>query len=174
MVFKIVRAGRKLRELHKAVEDEKEMHKYASKRNAKKIHPIAEDIDILKAEIDRLRFSREADVIYDIFADRENKSDEKAEETPETSPPFISVEDIMLDPERWSGKNVIIDGEMEFYSKNRKGENWHIFTDRTGVVTAVSERMHMYGPGTLFGVARHTHTGRNVFIEIKKFRSADR
>jgi hypothetical protein len=171
MVFKIVRAGRKIRDLHRTLDSEKHLHKYMSAREKKKDrHPLHEDIEILHKDVEWLRFSKKSSLYLQNLGEREKKEEELPESPGHETPlPYPFIEDIMLNPENWSGKNVIMEGDIEFYNRKKNGERWHIFSDPTGMVTAVSEKELRDGAGTLFGVAWQTKTGKQVFLEIKNF-----
>ena len=174
MVFKILRAGRKIHAVHRALENEHELKKYHNRlvERAKRVnrHPLMEDFEILKKEVEWLRFSEQANLYIQNLGSLAEKGKAKpGDARKEASPYFASIEDILMDPEKWSGKNVIIDGELEFYNRNKLGERWHIFNDGSGVVTAVSYKELREGSGTLFGIAHRTSAGRQVFMEIKNF-----
>jgi len=171
MVFKIVKSGRKVRSLHRSLRSELELKKYMAEREGKvDKHPLSEDVGILKKEVDWLRFSRESSLYLKGLAAQREKEEQPAE-IPVKEPSLLmpSIEDVLLDSEKWSGESVIIEGELEFYSRNKLGEHWHIFSDRSGMVTAVSGKELENGPGTLFGIARQTKAGKQVFLEIKNF-----
>lgn len=172
MVFNILRAGKKIRAVSKSLESELELLKYhAARENRPEKHPLAEDIDILHKQVEWLRFSKPAHLFLQDLKAEEQASAESAhsDESP-AQLPFATLSDILLDPGRFAGEPVIIEGELEFYSRNKSGESWHIFSDRGGIVTAVSDRELPAGHGTLFGIARRTDKGRQVFLEIKNFR----
>ena len=171
MVFKIVRAGRRIRALDSSLDSDLDLRRFLAEREAmKRKHPLHEDIEILKKDVEWLRFSEPADHFI--------KSVGKKEEAPE---PVIEdpgagekgllpqVEDVLLDKEGLVGESVIIEGDIEFYNRKKNGERWHIFSDHTGTVTALSTKELKNGSGTLFGVIRRTKAGRQTFLEIKNF-----
>ncbi len=171
MVFKILKAGRKIHALKRALESEKELKKYLAEMEEKRDrHTLLEDIAILNKEVEWLRFSQQACTHFESLT-APDKPNEEEPKLPEklTASPFASIGDILLDPEKWSDKNVIIEGEVEFYNRSKKGDRFHIFSDNTGTVTGVCENEIKNGFGTLFGIARQTQIGKQIFLEIKNF-----
>ena len=169
MVFKLVKSGMKIRELARGIQSDSEMEKYVEKRNMQaNKHTLQEDLDILNKYVDYLRFSRPASLTYDSPSVKEHEK-ERIESRGRTRFPLAFVSDVIENPERWSGHHVIIDGGLDFVSDNKKGEYWHRFSDHTGTVIAVGKEKLDGKTGTLFGVARHTSAGKQLFLEIKNF-----
>ncbi|UCD02691.1 MAG: hypothetical protein JSV63_02785 [Candidatus Aenigmatarchaeota archaeon] len=175
MVFKLIRAGRKLADLKKGLESSIELEKYMEKRkNIGNRHPLHEDIEILNKYIDYIRFSRPASLAYDAPPlEKEEDEHDILPKRGKTTLPIAYVQDVLLYPERWSGHHVIIDGELEHVNTNRKGERWHRFKDHTGTVIAMSRHEIKGNKGTLFGVARQTPAGKQLFLEIKNFHPSE-
>ena len=171
MVFKIVRAGRKVRALHHGLKSDKHLKKYhAEMLKRSDLHPLSEDIEIMQRDVDWLRFSEAGIAYLKSLVPKKNAPEPSPEsKEPDRSPPFATILDVFMEPVRWSGESVIIDGELELMRKKGNGEHWHIFTDESGMVTAVSDKELVEGHGTLFGVARQTITGKQVFLEVKNF-----
>ena len=111
--------------------------------------------------------------IADLLKSHEDAGFEKPEDEPPgaegTTLPIISVDKVKADIEKWTGRNVINDGELEFTDRGSDGCFWHAFRDGTGLITAFSQRGPEHGKGTLFGVAHRTTAGKQVFLEIKNF-----
>lgn len=174
MVFKLIRAGRKVAALKKGLESNIELGKYLEKREkTAKRHPLHEDIEILNRYIDYIRFSRSASLLHDAPPPEKNDDEESLPRRGKTTLPIAYVHDVLSYPERWSGHHVIIDGELEHVNTNRDGERWHRFSDHTGTVIAVSRQEIDSNKGTLFGIARQTPTGKQLFLEIKNFHPAE-
>ncbi len=170
MVFKLVRAGRRVREIEKSLESNMAFGRYMeSRRETVNRHPLKEDIEILNKYLDYIRFSRPASLFYDAPPVEEKEAEDAVPRRGKTSLPIAFVSDVMSAPERWSGQHVIIDGELEHVSTNRSGEHWHRFSDHTGTMIAVSAGPVEHKKGTLFGIARQTTVGRQLFLEIKNF-----
>jgi hypothetical protein len=174
MVFKLIRAGRKMAAVEKGLENRIELEKYMEKRKeAVKRHPLHEDIEILNKYVDYLRFSRTASLLADSPPpEKEQDIEDNLPVRGKTSLPIAYVQDLASFPERWSGRHVIIDGELERVNVNKNGEQWHRFSDHTGTLIAVSKN-DAEGKGTLFGVARQTPVGKQLFLEIKNFHSSE-
>jgi hypothetical protein len=175
MVFKILRAGRKMAAVEKGLENNIEMGKYLDNREkTAKRHHLHEDIDILNKYVDYLRFSRPASLLNDSPpVNKEEAPEDNLPRRGRTSLPIAYVQDVSSYPERWSGRHVIIEGELEHVSTNRNGEQWHRFSDHTGTVIAGSREGIENRRGTLFGVARQTPVGRQLFLEIKNFHPSE-
>jgi hypothetical protein len=171
MVFRIVRAGMRIRSLHRSLDSDAGMRKYlAAREESRGRHPLHEDIEIIKRDIDWLRFSEPAALFLQSMGEKGESPEPVTEDAGKEAPGlFPVVEDVLLDGEGMAGESVIIEGDLEFYVRNKRGERWHIFSDRTGMVTAVSSKELQNGPGTLFGVVRMTKAGRQTFIEIRNF-----
>ena len=170
MVFKLIRAGKRVRDIEKSMENDTEFSRYIVKRSdAAKKSPLKEDIEIINKYMDYIRFSRPASLFYDAPSLEENDVSEHMPRRGKTSLPLAFISDLMASPERWSGHHVIIDGELEHVNTNKNGEHWHRFKDNTGTLIAVSKEAIGSQKGTLFGVARHTSMGKQLFLEIRNF-----
>ncbi len=169
MVFKIVRAGKRIRSLHQGLESETKLRHFLAEREERLgRHPLMEDMKILQKEVDWLRFSQPATMYLESMREDE-KIAVPVKLEPAPSLPTPSIEEVLLDPDKWSGENVIMEGDLEFYNRNKNGDRWHIFSDMTGTVTAVSGKELKSGSGTLFGIAWKTPKGKQVFLEVKNF-----
>jgi hypothetical protein len=170
MVFKLIRAGRHVRDIERSLENNAEFSRYMESRKEKAgRHPLKEDIDILNKYMDYIRFSRPASLFYDAPPVDEKEPEEPLPMRGKTTLPIVFVSDMVSAPERWSGQHVIIDGELEQVSANKSGEHWHRFRDHTGTMIAMSRGPVEHKKGTLFGVARQTAVGKQLFIEIRNF-----
>lgn len=170
MVLKILKSGKKIRDIARGLENDAELDKYIEKREVRQgKHVLHEDIEVLGKYVDYLRFSRPASLFYDSPSVKNHGSPEKIPIKGKTKFPLAFVSDVLANPERWSGHHVIIDGSLQFVSTNDNGEHWHRFSDGTGTVIAVGSEMLHGKSGTLFGVARQTSTGKQLFLEIKNF-----
>lgn len=171
MVFKIVRAGRRIRSLDSSLDSDLDLKRFlAGREESKRKHPLHEDIEILKKDVDWLRFSEPAArFIQSVGEKKEATAPENEDADAEAKGSLPVVEDVLLDEEGLVGESVMIDGDIEFYNRTKNGERWHIFSDHTGTVTAVSTKELQCGPGTLFGVIRRTKAGKQTFLEIKNF-----
>ncbi len=171
MVFKILRAGRTIASLRRAVEEENDIGSYVREREKRSSSSLKEDVELLGKYVDWVRFSRPA-TLYAPPVRNESPEPRPAAIPAKgrTSLPVARVMHIIAQPERWADRHVIIEGaELTFFSSNRSGEHWHTLDDGTGRVVAVSRENVMRGRGTLFGVARRTPAGRQLFIEAKNF-----
>jgi len=167
MVFKLVRAGKKIAEVEKGLDGRLEMSRYLERRQRRPLHPLQEDIEILNKYIDYIRFSRHGSLLRNAPA-----VGEREEQQPirgKTTLPVATISDILRRPERWSGQHVIVEGSLEWVNSSRNGEHWHRFADSTGSITAVSPKSIPHKEGTLFGIARQTSVGRQLFLEIRNF-----
>jgi hypothetical protein len=169
MVFKLIRAGRRVRNIDRGLENDAEFGRYMVKRReaAGRI-PLKDDIEILNKYIDYIKFSRPASLLP------ESPPVEEAFQEPlprrgKTTLPMAFISDLTESPERWAGHHVIIDGEIEHVSTSRRGEHWHRFSDQSGTLIAVSKEPIEHKKGTLFGVARQTTVGKQLFLEIRNF-----
>ncbi len=171
MVFKIVRAGRRIRSLDSILDNEIDLKRFLEAREeSRRKHPLHEDIEILKKDVEWLRFSEPADHFIKSVGKKEQAPILEIEEPSEEAKRLLpQIEDVLLDDDGMVDESVIIEGDIEFYNRNKRGERWHIFTDHTGTVTAVSTKELKNGPGTLFGVIRRTKAGKQTFLEIKNF-----
>jgi len=170
MVFKIIRAGKKVAEIGRSLENDIEFSNYLKNRKEQgRKSPLQDDMEILNKYMDYVRFSRPASLLHDAPSLVEKEVAEPMLRMGKTSLPFAFVSELVASPERWSGHHVIIDGELEHVNTNRNGEHWHRFMDPTGTVIAVSKETFEHSKGTLFGVARHTSVGKQLFLEIKNF-----
>jgi len=171
MVFKIVRAGMKLRRVERSLGSDRELERYAGLAGGSAgRHPLHEDIEILKKEFDWLRFSAPANL-----GTRElNSSLEAAGSAgnPGAASTIDRIGDILHDPGAWAGKAVRIEGRLEHFVNGRNGERWHVITDGTGALAALGARAVAGGSGVLDGTVSRTPSGRNVFVEIREFRAA--
>jgi hypothetical protein len=175
MVFGLVRARRRIEDIRNAVEEENQLARYVERRKAeRKAHPLEGEIEALGEYIEWLRYSREGSLISGAPVEKRALPTEPPIFRGKTTLPVASVGDILRSPDRWAESHVIVDGgKMEFISANKRGEHWHILSDGTGRITAVSDGMLEHSQGTLFGVARRTHAGRQLFIEVKNFYPCD-
>ncbi len=171
MVFKLIRGGRRVAEIEKSLENNIEFSKYMERRTDHAgRHRLHDDIGVVAKYIDYVRFSKPASLLHDAPpVESEKVTSPALPVRGKTSLPLAFVSDIMAAPKRWSGRHVIIDGELEHVSSNRSGEHWHRFGDHTGAVMAVGSEMMDMHKGTLFGVARQTAVGKQLFLEIKNF-----
>ena len=170
MVFKLVRAGRTIGALRRAIDEDNDLASYVRNREiAGKRDPLREDVEMLHRYVEWLRFSKPASLYYE----PPKKAEAAAGPLPArgvTSLPVASVAHVLSKPERWADRHVIIDGgQLTFFSMNRNGEHWHVLEDSTGKVVAVSPGRRFSGRGTLFGVARRTSLGKQLFLEIRDF-----
>jgi hypothetical protein len=171
MVPSLVRAGRRLAEIRSAVEEENLLARYVERRGGeKKAHPLEHDIEALREYIDWLRYSREGSLISSLPEEKRVLPPEAPPFRGKTTLPVASIRDILCSPDRWAESHVIVEsGQMEPVSVNRRGEHWHILSDGTGRITAVSDGKLEHRQGTLFGIARRTPAGKQLFIEVKNF-----
>jgi hypothetical protein len=171
MVFKLVKAGRKLHEIKRAVEEENYIHSYIEKREKRRgEHPLKEDLEILNKYVEMLRFSRPASLYFEPPGKENEEPLVNIRAGGVTRLPIARVGDILTSSDRWADRHVIIEGgELDFFSRNKQGEHWHTLSDGTGRIVAVSTGAIGDGKGTLFGVARRTSVGKQLFIEIKNF-----
>ena len=172
MVFKLVKSGKRIRELVLGLENDVEFSKYVENRKSKiEKHPLHEDIEIINKYINYIRFSRPASLFHESPSVSEKDSVDNVHLRGRTKFPFAVASDVISNPDRWSGNHVIIDGSLQFVSVNDKGEHWHRFSDGTGTLIAVGKDNLNEREGTLFGVARQTPVGKQLFVEIKNFHS---
>jgi len=174
MVLGLVRAGRRLAQIKDAVDEEKQLSFYVERRRSEKnAHPLALEIDSLREYIEWLRYSREGSLILNGQAgpaEARMLPSEAPAFPGKTTLPVATVGDILSFPERWAESSVIIEGgSAEKISVNRKGEHWHILSDGTGRIAAVSDGRLEHREGTLFGVAKRTAAGKQLFIEVRNF-----
>jgi len=171
MVFKLVKAGRRIAEIKKAVDEEKHLSSYIEKSvNRRNDHPLKEDIDMLNKYVEWLRFSRSASLYFDQPSQNASGTDVVQVPRARTRLPVARVEDIIMFPERWANRHVIIeDSEISFFNSNRNGENWHVIADGTGKLVAVNPKDKVDGMGTAFAVARRTSVGKQLFLELRNF-----
>jgi hypothetical protein len=159
--------------VRRSLESRKALEKYAKKRRQKGgVHPLHEDLEMLRKEIEWLRFSESACLHLESLK-REAAAEAKEQDAPEPerprASPFVSIQEVSLYPEVWTDRHIIIDGEIEHYHRNKSGENWHMFRDSTGIITALGRRNFFSGRGTLFAVPRRTPAGKQLFLEIRDF-----
>ncbi|MBN2330996.1 MAG: hypothetical protein JXC85_04210 [Candidatus Aenigmarchaeota archaeon] len=171
MVFKILKAGRRIRSLDSSLDSELDLKRFLAEREEmRKRHPLHEDMEILKKDVEWLRFSQEsAQFIQSVGKADEAPEPEAADAGAETRGSLPVVEDVLMGDHGLAGESVIMEGDIEFYNRKKNGERWHIFSDRTGALTAVSRKELRTGPGTLFGVIRRTTAGKQTYLEIKNF-----
>ncbi len=169
MVFKLVRSGKRIRELVLGIENDAELGKYIDKRKNIRRHPLHEDIEIINKYIDYIRFSRPASLSHESPPVNEKDAKDNIQSRGRTKFPFAAASDVISNPARWSGNHVIIDGSLQFVSSNERGEHWHRFSDGTGTLIAVGKENLNGRSGTLFGVARQTPVGKQLFVEIRNF-----
>lgn len=174
MVLGLVSAGRRLAQIRDAVDEENGLSLYVEKRGLEgKRHPLAQEIDALREYVEWLRYSREGSLIlggHAVPAEVGAMPSGAPAFPGKTTLPVACVADILRSPDRWAGGSVIIEGgSAEKISVNKKGEHWHILSDGTGRIAAVSEGCLQHSHGTLFGVARRTAAGRQLFIEVRNF-----
>jgi hypothetical protein len=171
MVFGLERAGRRLDEIREAVDEEKELSLYVERRaSEKKSHPLSQEIGALREYVEWLRYSREGSLIFSQPQEMKALPSEAPPFPGKTTLPVASVSEILRSPDRWAGASVIIEeGTAEKVSVNKRGEHWHILSDGTGSIAAVSGGLLEHSSGTLFGVARRTAAGGQLFIEVNNF-----
>ena len=174
MVFKVVRAGRRMRALEHGLRSDEHMERYARHReSAPKRHALHEDIDILKKDVDWLRFSEEACSFVDTVTDQKEQeigTEDMLQIAAERSPLIATLVEISLEPERWAGRSLIIEGQLTHNHRTKHGDMWHMFSDGTGTMPAVSRREFCSGTGTLFAIARKTPSGGQPYLEVRNFR----
>ncbi len=170
MVFKLVRAGRRIAEIKRAVEEDSHLSTYIERSaSRRREHPLKEDVEILSKYVEWLRFSRPASLYFD-QPDKEPEPEVRLPQRPRTRLPVARIEDVLMFPERWADRHVIIeDSEISSFSSNRGGEHWHIIEDGSGKLAAVSPRERLDGKGTAFAVARRTSVGKQLFLELRNF-----
>ncbi|MFH0957002.1 MAG: hypothetical protein V1813_04040 [Candidatus Aenigmatarchaeota archaeon] len=171
MVLGLVRAGRKMADIRNAIEEENLLARYVERRREeRKAHPLEEEIGALAEYIEWLRYSREGSLISSAPVEKRAMPTEAPVFRGKTTLPVASVGDMLRAPDRWAESHVIVEGgRMEPVSVNKRGEHWHVLSDGTGRITAVSDGALEHREGTLFGVARRTDAGKQLFIEVKNF-----
>jgi len=172
MVFKILRAGRKMKAVKKILEDESELDKYAEKyeENLKK-HSLSEDIEIMDRHIDWMRFSKEGSEFLRELG-KEPEPVPVSEEKIRENLPVATVMELVSDTGKWENSHVIMDGTLEFLSDGDNGEKRHVFRDSTGSMAAFSGSRHE-GSGTLFATAGNTKMGKQTFLRIMNFHPSE-
>jgi hypothetical protein len=171
MVSGLVRAGRRIAEIRNAVDEDNMLARYVERRmDERKPHPLEQEIETIREYIDWLRYSRDGSLISSLPEEKRVMPRDAPPYRGKTTLPIASISDILSSPDRWAESHVIVDGgQMELVSVNKRGEHWHICSDGTGRITAVSDGALEHQKGTLFGVARRTPAGKQLFIEVKNF-----
>jgi len=166
MNAKVSRAKRKLEFVSSFLESPVKPERYHHARRSTLSRPdFHEDLHILTAEMEELFEFCEDNEIFETGEDGIGNFTVKKKEKE-----AVSIVQIKNNHGENHGKHVSLKGEIRFTGTGRGGEHWHVFSDHSGILPAMSREQKLDGKGVVDGIFDKTKTSGQHFLEIRSFR----